>query len=278
MLRLGYMRTAADLLGMAGADEATHRFSPGAAVEELAVLVRRRHDARVLEERALEVARDASYPARVRFTMANFVVVRNGRRGSDTPAIHEAADLALATVAELDAGPFVTNLATQTVYRAIAFVPFVSGDCARTLELLDRAEAHQFAAQRAAADPLQRLAWVDHAFPLYETIAKTHLRLGDLARSLAATDKLAELSPNDPRGWDLRGQVLVRAGRLDEAIAAYARSIPVGGLPVARAAFFLGWIHQQLGQSEEALRYYRMSRQIDPTAPVLDDLIATVSG
>jgi tetratricopeptide (TPR) repeat protein len=278
MLRLGYPRRAGELLGMSGADPRSHDFDRFLAVEQLTVLFRGRHDTRVLERRALEMARDASYPARVRYVMANFVVVRNGRRGEDSPALHEAADLAVEAVAALDAPPFAAHLATQTVYRAVAFVPFVLGDGPQTLKVLSQAEEHQLAAEPLADGPLQRLAWIDHAFPLYETVARTHLRLGDAAQAVTATETLVGLSPNDPRAWDIRGQALILADRPEEAIEAYRHALPIGGLPVAKAAFHLGWLHAQLGRRDEASHYYRMSQRIDPTVPVLDDLIEAVRG
>lgn len=276
MLRLGYLSVAAEVLGLAGADPETHDFDRVAALEQLAVLFRRGRDTQALERRALAVARDPAYPARIRYAMANFVVVRNGRRGEDSPASREAANLAVEAVARLDTTPFAAHLATQTVYRAVAFVPFVRGDGAETLKVLDRAEEHQLAAEPLAEGALQRLAWVDHAFPLYETIGRTHLRLGNAAESVAATDMLVRLSPHDPRAWDMRGQALIRADRPEEAIEAYRQALPIGGLPVAKAAFHLGWLHAQLGQHDEALRHYRMSRSIDPTVPVLDELTQAV--
>ena len=127
------------------------------------------------------------------------------------------------------------------MYRAVAFVPFLRGDAEATFKLLDQALAQQMSAKAKAVSELERLAWIDHAFPLYETIAKTHLRLGDVDKAVAATDHLTSLSPNDQRAWDVRGQALLRAGRLEEALAAYGRAVPLGGLPVARAAYHLGW-------------------------------------
>lgn len=273
MLRLGYLRAAAELLSMPEPDAAAHVFSRHSAVEELAVLFRRRHDPRLLEERALTVARDRRYSPRVRYTMANFVVVRNGKRRTDTPAMHEAAEIALAAVGELEEGPFQKHLAQQTVYRAVAFVPFVVGDAAGTLRALEQAQQHQLDAELETADDLAGLAWKDHAFPLYETIARTHLALGNPAAAITATDHLVALSPNDSRTWDLRGQALLHAGKLHEAIEAYRPAIPIGGLPVARATFYLGWIHARLGRHEEALGYYRLSERIDPTVSALGALI-----
>lgn len=277
LLRLGYLDTATDLLGMRGADASTHVFTAASAVEELAVLSRRRYDHTVLEARVLAAARERVYPPAVRLVLGNFVVVRNGRRGTDTPAMHEAADLARDAVAELDGEPFPLHLAMQKFYRATAFVPFLAGDVNETLRLLDQAVIHQEAAKSEARSELEQLAWIDHAFPLYETIAKTHIRSGNGDEAVSATDRLVALSPNDERAWDTRGQALLRAGRLEEALNAYGEAVPLGGLPVARATYHLGWIHGRLGNRDEETAYYRTSQKIDPTVPVVADLLANDS-
>lgn len=269
MLRLGYVDGAAGLLGIENAEAAKHRFGAHTALAEFAVFARGRSDRAVLESRALDLARDRTRPARVRTVMATYVVVRNGKRGADTPELHEAARLALAAMAESDADDLAASLSRQTVHRAVAFLPFVRHDLAGTLAHLDRARAYQDAAKAHAKSDLQRLAWIDHAFPLHETIARTHLRLGDVGAAIAATDELVALSPNDSRCWELRGQALVRAGRYDEALVAWGRAIPLGGLPVAKAAYHLGWIHEQLGDPDRAREHYRLSWRIDPTVPVV---------
>lgn len=278
MLRLGYPKEAARVLGMDAADPAVHEFSRECAIAELTVFVRRRHDPAVLEGRALDLARDRSRSARVRMIAANYVVVRNGRRGTDTPALHEAAELALAASDEWEADPFAENLATQTVHRATAYVPFLRGDVDGTLRALNLAEAHQKAAKAEVTDPLRELAWIDHAFPLYETIAKTHLRLGNADQAVEASARLVELSPNDQRTWAARGQALLAARRLEDAAEAFARAIPLGGLPVARAAYYLAWIHDELGDRERADHYCSLSCRVDPTVPASAELAQRLSG
>ena len=273
MLRLGYVAEAASVLGLSEADPKTHVFELTSGVAELAVLARRRHDSGALEERVLDVARDAEYPASVRTVMATFVVVRNGRRGADTPAMHEAAGLARLAMEALETSDFARHLARQTVYRAIAYLPFLRGDVAATFELLEQALSEQFSAKPKPGSELEELAWIDHAFPVFETIARTHLQLGDAEQAVAATDQLTALSPNDPRSWAMRGRALLAVGRLEEALVAYGRAIPLGGLPVAHAAYHLGWIHEQLGNRDEADSNYRLSWKIDPTVPALAEII-----
>jgi len=271
MLRLGHVGKAAELLNLPDVRPPTFAFSLDCALEELQVFRRTRHEKNELEKLALAAAEDPRLSADARMRMATFVVVRNGRRGADTSDLHRAAGLARAAMNALDAPPFARCLAQQTVFRAIAFVPFVSGDVAGTWAVLDRALACQMAAH--PADDGETLAWTDHAFPLFQTIARTHLMLGDVDEAIAATERLVELSPNDERTWDIRGQALLAAARLEEALVAYGRLLQLGGLPVARAAFHLAWIHQRLGNQDDAADLYQLSRRIDPTVPAVDEAL-----
>jgi tetratricopeptide (TPR) repeat protein len=271
MLRLGYVRHAAELLNMSHAQPATFVFSPDCALEELQVLRRSRHKSEDLERLALSAAEDPRLSADIRMRMATFVVVRNGQRRADTPDLHRAAELALAAMNSLDAPPFARSLAEQTVFRANAFVPFVSGNSAETLAILDKAMECQLGAR--PTNDRETLTWTDHAFPLFQTIARTHLVIGDADKAITATERLVELSPNDERTWDIHGQALVEAGRLEEALVAYGRLLQLGGHPVARAAFHLAWIHQRLGNHGDAAGLYELSQRIDPTAPVVNEAL-----
>lgn len=271
MLRLGYVRKAAELLGMVDAQPATFVFSPDYALEELQVFRRTRHETRDLEELALAAAQDPRLCADIRMRMATFVVVKNGQRGADTSDLHQSAGLAHAAMDSLDCPPFARSLAQQTVYRAVAFVPFVARDASGTWAMLDEALSCQLAA--SPSNDAETLAWRDHAFPLFQTIARTHLLLGEAEEASKATERLVELSPNDQRTWDIRGQALLASDRLEQALVTYDRMRQLGGLPVARAAFYMAWIHQRLGDLKEAVDLYRLSLRIDPTVPAVDEAI-----
>lgn len=274
LLRLGYVRRAAEIVGMKHRDLSNFRFSREYASEELQVLRRTRHDARELEEVALEAATDQRLSADTRMRMATFIVVRNGARGADSLALHGAAGLAKLAMKSLANPPFARYLAQQTVYRAIAFVPFVKGDFRDALATLDLALNCQVAACPSSAS--EELAWKDHAFPLYQTIARTHLLRGNARDAASATERLIELSPNDERAWDIRGQALIALSELDGALLAYERMRELGGLAAAKAAFHMGWIHQQRGSREEATEFYEQSIRIDPTVPVVHAAIGGV--
>ncbi|MBW4717765.1 tetratricopeptide repeat protein [Saccharothrix obliqua] len=256
LLRLGYQRHAAEVLGMTRFTG----FHPDLAVRQLAVLHWSRPSSAEVEDIALAGARQDDLPAPARHALALFVLVRNGRRGAETPALHEAAAIVERTAPD-------EPLPRQAHYRALAFVPFLRGDVPGTWDLLDRAAACQHAARPGT--PLDRLAWDDYAFPLHETIARTHLRTGHPDRAVAATGELVALSPNDHRTWAIRGDALLAADRPDEAVDAFTSGVALGGLPAARAAFYRGVALARLGRAEEATASYRLSWRIDPTVPAV---------
>ncbi|CCH30593.1 tetratricopeptide repeat protein [Actinosynnema sp. NPDC047251] len=260
LLRLGYQRHAADVLDPAG----FAGFTPGRAVKQLAVLFWSRPSSAEVEAAALAGAR-SGLPAGERHALALFVLVRHGRRGADTPALREAAAIVEATAPD-------EPLARQAHYRALAFVPFLRGDVAGTWDLLDRALACQRSVRPDTA--LDRLARDDYAYPLHETIARTHLRTGHADRAVDATGELVALSPRDSRTWAIRGDALLAADRPDEAADAFGEGIALGGLPAARAAFYRGWALARLGRADEAAESYRLSQRIDPTAPAVAEALA----
>lgn len=278
MLRLGYPTEAARLLDLSDPDPHRHVFTGDSAVEQLSVLLRLPHDRRALEERALLAAGDRRLSPRIRFVMASFVVVRNGRRGENGPAVRRAATLVENAVTEYEGDPFAGNLALQTAYRALAYAPFLRGDAEETFRLLEQATEHQRLAHSAIDDDLAELAWIDHAFPLFETLARTHLVMGSPDEAVAASGELIRLSPNDPRAWAAHGRALVGAGRIEDAIAAYESAIPLGGLPVGRAAYHLAWLHADLGRRDTARSYHRLAARVDPTVPALDALAERCRG
>ncbi|WP_406318089.1 tetratricopeptide repeat protein [Streptosporangium sp. NBC_01639] len=270
LLRLGYPKKAAELLGMSGTKADAHRFNPRLAREEMSVLFRFHHDSAQLEQLALNAAADEEIDAYARLMLANFIVVRNGKRGTDTPEAHQAAELGRAALASLDDTETVKALAEHTWLRAVAYLPFLKSDVKATLAILDRAE-ECLALGRPSQGTLRILAWEDHATPLYETLAKTLILFGQAERAVAATDRLVELNPHDHRTWNRRGQALVAAGRIDEALHAFERTLPLGGIAVAEAAFHLGWVYEQLGKPDLARDHYLLSQRVDPTVDVVDE-------
>ncbi|MFD9575438.1 tetratricopeptide repeat protein [Streptomyces sp. NPDC059982] len=268
-LRLGYPQRAGHVLNLLDADVHTHAFHPETVRAELAVLFRLHPGAQVvLEERALQAAADPSLPPRARLSLANFVVVRNGKRGTDTPALHTAAERGRSAMTEIEGTGMDRYLAEHTLYRAIAYEPFLVRDTAQTMDLLESASLALIQAQPRQGT-VDYLAWEDHAFPMFETLSKTLLAQGRAQEALTTTDKLTALSPYDHRAWAVRAQALVAVGELEEAIRAWEEVLPQGGHPVAAALFYIGWAHEQLGRPAQARSFYRSSHHVDPTPEAL---------
>jgi tetratricopeptide (TPR) repeat protein len=264
LMRLGYPLTATEILGLSETEPSQVTFHPESVRAELTAL-RWRWAYDRLEQRVLEGAADLALSPASRIRLANFVVVINGKRGADTPAFHRAADLGRAALAELtDEADLARCLAEHTHYRAVAYEPFMRKDLESTLICMDRAE-HALLRCRPESPGVELLAWLDHAFPMYETLSKIFLADGDIPRALESTARLVEVDPRDSRAWHVRARTLATAGDLEQAVDAWERILPMGGLPVASASFYLGWASEQLGHTAEAREFYALSASIDPT-------------
>ncbi|MFI6760790.1 tetratricopeptide repeat protein [Micromonospora sp. NPDC050417] len=277
LLRLGYPLRAGEIFDLLGADLADHPIHPETVRSELAVLLRLYPDAHPqLEEWALRGAANSAVPPQTRVRLANYVVVSNGKRGTDVPALHRAAEFGRDAMAEITGTGMDRYLTEHTLYRAIAYEPYLRRDMPGTMELLDRA-AVALAQAEPATGPLEILSWKDHAFPMFETLSKTLLGQGEVGRALESTGKLIEISPYDHRVWELRAHAFVASGNLGEAVSAWEQILPQGGLPVASAAFYLGWAHHQLGDTSSARDYYTLSQAVDPTSPELAEHMAILA-
>ncbi|MFC5196676.1 hypothetical protein [Streptomyces kaempferi] len=265
LLRLGYPHGAAEILGLLDADVTTHTFRPDMVRAELQAFMRLYPQARsVLEDRALRAAADPGMAPAARLRLANYIVVLDGKRGHATPAFHRAVELARRAMEETPGTGMARHLAEHTLYRAIAFEPYLRGDEEGTMELLGRA-AEALEVARPGTDALDSLSWNDHAFPMFETLSKTLLGYGEVRQALDSTARLVTINPNDHRAWAVRGRALACSGDLEGAVRAWERILPLGGLPVAAAGFFLGWAHGELGDTALAREFYELSYSVDPT-------------
>ncbi|MET9634192.1 tetratricopeptide repeat protein [Lentzea sp. NPDC006480] len=266
LLRLGYPRQAAAVIGLSVIDARRHVLSPELAMEQLAVL-RCHVPASVVETMALRGAR-SGLPAAVRRELALFVVFRNAARGADSTSMQAAAALAMKASSELPVKGFSGMLQRARLHRAIAAVPFVRRDIGETHRLLGRALECLTSVAPDPSSALGQLAWADEAYALYCFLVQTHLAIGLSERAAGYTGELVSLSPGDDRTWALRGDALVACGRLDDALDAYAHGISLGGWGAARAAHLRGFVFERLGRAAEAAEDYVLAHRIDPTASI----------
>jgi tetratricopeptide (TPR) repeat protein len=274
LIRLGYPARAARLLELSDANVAERPFDPQLALTQFRILYYRSADRDALEERALEAAKQSTIPPQARLAMAIYVIVRNGMRRTETSPMRKAAEIASLSLEEFTATPFEQALARHRLFRATSFLPFVRGDAAETFRHLEvAAESLESVSPKGY---LEKLAWDDHAYPMYETLAKTHILIGDTKQAIAASERLLGISRHDHRTWDTRGRCFLAAGRLAEALEAYRQAIPLGGHPVGEAAYHVGWISEQLGRSDDARDAYMLSLRIDPTVNVVRDRLSVL--
>ncbi len=262
LLRLGYPRRAASVIGLSVLDARKYVLSPELAVEQLAVL-RCHLPASAVETMALQAAR-SSLPPETRRDLALFVVFRNAARGADSTSLRAGAALAVKASAELPRNGFFGALHQARLHRALAAVSFVRQDIAETHRLLGRALECLTTIAPGTAE-LDRLAWADEAYALHCFLVRSHLAIGLADRAVGYTDELVELSPGDDRTWALRGDALAACGRLDDAIEAYTRGVALGGWGAARAAYLRGFVLDRLGRVAEAAGDYVLAQRIDPT-------------
>jgi tetratricopeptide (TPR) repeat protein len=276
MLRLDYPLVAAKLVDVVDVDLATHAFHPETVRAEISVLARiRSRDRAQVEDLALRAAGDAELPPAERIRLANFVVVMNGRRGTDSAALHQAADLGRKALEEMPGDGLVRHLSEHTLYRATAYEPYLRGDLTLTMEYMDQAERALIESALPSGEA-ELLSWKDHIFPLYETASKIHLAYGEIDSALETTRKLVEIAPRDHKALSVRAWALTAADDLAGAMRTWEQFIPLGGPPVATGAFYLGWAHEQLGDTAQAREYYALSYMVDPTPAAITEKIAEI--
>jgi Flp pilus assembly protein TadD len=106
----------------------------------------------------------------------------------------------------------------------------------------------------------------------YNTLAYVYLAQGMVAEAVDAAQKLTALRPEDSNPQDSLGEMLLRAGRFDEADAAFARSVTLapdnwmGRVGRAYVRFFRG----QIPAGEEMLKRARASTESAQARMMID--------
>ena len=85
----------------------------------------------------------------------------------------------------------------------------------------------------------------------------------NLHRAIETQRHLAAERPQDPGVWNDLGNLLLVAGQIAEAEAAYQRAVQLDPKKVS-ALFNLGLLDQQRGDEEEAMRLYKRAVEADP--------------
>jgi tetratricopeptide (TPR) repeat protein len=167
-------------------------------------------------------------------------------------------------VALPEVNDFHAALMTSRWYRAMGFLPFLTGD--RDLLRSDMDQWLGIATELVGYDEHTKIIAADNYFPAVETAIRTHIFLGDSATALQLVEKLAaEIDPIDPKTWLTAGELRFQAGDVTGARDAYLRAAHLQ-FPYGRLSWFnVGQCHEQLGEFEEAAESYRRSLAHWPT-------------
>jgi tetratricopeptide (TPR) repeat protein len=92
--------------------------------------------------------------------------------------------------------------------------------------------------------------------PLQLTLARVHMMVGQPAEAMAILDKLDTDAVAVWRVQTLRGRALVALKRFDEARAALVEALKINPDP-AQAYYFMGRVHEQAGEWDQASQAYR---------------------
>jgi tetratricopeptide (TPR) repeat protein len=159
---------------------------------------------------------------------------------------------------------FDAAVMTSRWYRAMGFLPFLTGD--KDLLRSDMDQWLGVAQELTGHDEHTRVIAADNYFPAVETAIRTHTYLGEHDIALSMVDKLAvEIDPIDPKTWLTAGELRYQAGDVTGALAAYERAAHLQ-FPYGRLSWFnAGQCHEMLGHPDEAAECYRRSLAHWPT-------------
>ncbi|KIF02318.1 hypothetical protein PL81_30580 [Streptomyces sp. RSD-27] len=284
MLRLGYAASAVSIL-TPGAEPGTVALPADLPPEALPVLVRalavvHPRPAQVDAE-VLRVATDPRTPPAVRLVLwapALASAVRSSSRVGPQDLPHMISE-AERTLREAEDGP-QDRLGPSAVWRirlsqALCEAALACGRPPAALDHADAAALHLMAARPpSGAAAAETLAWELESLSVLRTQARLHRSSDRLEDALAAASGRVRLDPYNPGVRIAHAGALLRAGRPDDALHAYERAVALGGVTVARAAFGIGWLHEQGGDLGRAREAYALSHRIDPTVPAVAGRLA----
>lgn len=126
----------------------------------------------------------------------------------------------------------------------------------------------QVAEQRQRQD--EALDWFRQALTLDPKYSEVHLRMGeiyfqrqDLANAEKCLAKAQEFNPELSKVAFIRAQVADASGDMELARKSYLRELEINEQNVG-AAFNLAQVCKRLGRMDEALRYFRLTTELDP--------------
>jgi hypothetical protein len=167
-----------------------------------------------------------------------------------------------ATVASLDA--FGEGLIMSIFYRGAVFVPLLKKNKTQVVAEMDLCQA--YAENLRGETQNQQFISYENQSVIMESRTKEALWLQDLDLAEERARKLVERDVLDPRYRLELGEVLLKRGKVEEAVQAYRSATRLGPPGTAVAWFMMGQCYQSWGELELAYDCYLASLDCDPLA------------
>src|SRR5215468_9582394 len=96
------------------------------------------------------------------------------------------------------------------------------------------------------------------------SISEPHPNVAATSTNIASLTEVVQRNPNDPQAYNVRGAVLGRAGRNEEALADFNKALTINPA-FAQAYANRGLIHRQMKKLDLALADYNKAVEIEPS-------------
>ena len=223
-----------------------------------------RADAGVDRSEALLLAEAAPEGSPARLSALVHLILQSSQVTPDHALARRWAEAGQGCVDAFVAGepaPVDRELAISRFHRAVALVPVIERDHAAMSRHMDLAEEHARAALEVAEDDVLAR---ENLYSVLESRTKEALLREDLPGAERYARALVELTPLDAKAYIELGEVLVRKGEVEEALAAYLRAAQEGPPGEAIAWFMAGQCAQKVGDTTLAQHCFLTALQCDP--------------
>lgn len=150
-----------------------------------------------------------------------------------------------------------------------ALVLLDGGDVKAAAEMLEQLASSQTKAASATSEVAAQ-SWRE-AGALWDTL--------DIARAVRSYEEANRLKPDDPELLDLLGHALIRAGRVDDAVARFQEARQLGPEPGVFSSLNLGLgiVAKQRGDYAEAEHHFTTALETAEQAEVIDEIINSLN-